>query len=305
MREIAVKFHENYDLLAAAKFEDSPFMPQAVRELVDAHDELERLCEFSKIGEGDALYDHVQDKLASIRRLAALDDYDSPTAYFQIRNVMPVRQGKGRQTDWNADPETGRNACAVLKALLTDLNATVSDELERARTSALMPILAALRDFALDYAEERRRQGRVHFHDMLVFARDLLVKDVDVRDHFRERFTHLLIDESQDTDPIQAEIAMCIAESVQPGERRHTNWERMKPEEGKTVRRRRSQAGHLPLPPRRRAADAESPPPHGRRYRPPGAELPLTPPYHRVGKPRVRRVDGSLRRILVRLPSRL
>ena len=233
LREIAVKFHENYDLLAAAKFEDSPFMPQAVRELVDAQDELERLCEFSKMGEGDALYDHVQDKLASIRRLAALDDYDSPTAYFQLRNVMPVRQGRGRQTDWNTDPETGRNACAVLKVLLTDLNATVSDELERARTSALMPILAALRDFALDYAGERKRQGRVHFHDMLVFARDLLVKDFDVRDHFRERFTHLLIDESQDTDPIQAEIAMCIAESVQPGERRQTDWERMTPEDGK------------------------------------------------------------------------
>ena len=96
-----------------------------------------------------------------------------------------------------------------------------------------MPILAALRQFALDYAEERRRQGRVHFHDMLVFARNLLVNNLEVRDHFRDRFTHLLIDESQDTDPIQAEIAMCIAESVQPGARRHKNWERMKPERGK------------------------------------------------------------------------
>ena len=234
LREIAVKFHENYDLLADARFDDALFTPQAIRDLLDAQAELARLCEYSKIGEGDALYDHVQDKLASIRRLAALDDYDSPTAYFQLRSIAFRAYGRlGNKRNWDYDPETDKNACDALRERLEDLKETVAVELALARTSALMPILAALRDFALDYAEERRRQGRVHFHDMLVFARDLLVNNFVVRDHFRERFTHLLIDESQDTDPIQAEIAMCIAESVQAGERRHTDWERMKPEEGK------------------------------------------------------------------------
>ena len=236
LREIAVKFHENYDLLASARFEDAPFTPQAVPHLVDALDDMERLCEYSKIGAGDMLYDHVQDKLASIRRLDALDDYDSPTAYFQLRSVLPIRQNRGRQSDWDNDPETGANACAALKALLNNLDAIVGAEIEQARTSALMPILAKLRQFALDYANERKRQGKVHFHDMLVFARDLLVSDSDnfaVRDHFRERFSHLLIDESQDTDPIQAEIAMCLAESVEPGAPRYRDWERMTPEKGK------------------------------------------------------------------------
>ena len=234
LRDIAVKFHDNYDLLESAQFDDAPMpAPQAIQDLVDAQRELARLCEYSKIGEGDILYDHVQDKLDLIRRLAALDDYESPTAYSQLRSVLPIKQGRGRQTDWNTDPQTGANACAALKKLLSDLDATVGAEIEQARTSALMPILAALRQFALDYAEERRRQGRVHFHDMLVFARNLLVNDLEVRDHFRARFSHLLIDESQDTDPIQAEIAMCLAESVQPGAFRHKDWERMTPVEGK------------------------------------------------------------------------
>ena len=46
----------------------------------------------------------------------------------------------------------------------------------------------------------------------LVWARDLLRDDIGVRDHFRGRFSHLLIDEAQDTDPIQAEIAMFLSE---------------------------------------------------------------------------------------------
>jgi ATP-dependent exoDNAse (exonuclease V) beta subunit len=57
-----------------------------------------------------------------------------------------------------------------------------------------------------------------------------------VRDHFRQRYTHLLIDEAQDTDPIQAEIAMFIAEdagdNLEPGERPRS-WQEITPEQGK------------------------------------------------------------------------
>ncbi len=233
LRQIASEFHENYDLLADARLDDAPFTPQAIRDLLDAQAELARLCEYSKIGESDILYDHVRAKLAAIRRLADLDDYDSPTAYIQLRDTLPIKQGRGRQGDWDTDPESGSNACAALKDRLRELDDMVQVELEQARTSALMPILDALRQFALDYAGERKRQGRVHFHDMLVCARDLLVNNLAARDHFRTRFSHLLIDESQDTDPIQAEIAMCIAESVQPGAPRQKKWERMTPERGK------------------------------------------------------------------------
>ena len=57
-----------------------------------------------------------------------------------------------------------------------------------------------------------------------------------VRDHFREKFTHLLIDEAQDTDPVQAEIAMYLAEAVPEGltgEPRPDSWAQITPERGK------------------------------------------------------------------------
>ena len=153
-----------------------------------------------------------------------------------MRHVLPLRQTRGRQADWEADPETGDNACKALKGLLDELNSTVLEELENVRRHSLTQILRGLRGFALGYAERRRAEGRAEFHDLLVWARDMLRNQVEVRDHFRRRFTHLLIDESQDTDPIQAEIAMFLAEDVTQGEKhkpRPTSWEGISPEMGK------------------------------------------------------------------------
>ena len=70
-----------------------------------------------------------------------------------------------------------------------------------------MPLLRAVREFVLEYAKERKREGKAEFQDLLVWARDLLRDDLEVRDHFRQRYSHVLVDEAQDTDPIQAEIA--------------------------------------------------------------------------------------------------
>ena len=53
-------------------------------------------------------------------------------------------------------------------------------------------------------ADERRRNGRLEFHDLLVLARAVL-RDPEhgwhVRRRLRARYTHLLLDEFQDTDP--------------------------------------------------------------------------------------------------------
>ena len=236
MREVALKFHGNYDLLAEALFEDIPRpAPSAVRQLVDAVDELERLCDYSKLRESDALFAHVQPKLALIRRHSEIDP-DSPAAYRLLQRILPVKTRSGRVGDWEVSAEVGQNAGRYLKETLKELDETANEEIAQARQSALAPILRALKGFVLAYAEERKRQGKAEFHDLLVWARDLLRDNIEVRDHFRGRFSHLLIDEAQDTDPIQAEIAMFLAEEApEPAAAgdRPTDWARITPEVGK------------------------------------------------------------------------
>ena len=150
--------------------------------------------------------------------------------------MLPLKQTRGRAGDWEVSPEVGQNAGKYLKDTLKELDETANEEIAQARQSALVPILRALKEFVLAYAEERKRQGKAEFHDLLVWARDLLRDNIEVRDHFRARFSHLLIDEAQDTDPIQAEIAMFLAEDVpEPAAAggRPTDWARITPEVGK------------------------------------------------------------------------
>ena len=234
IRKVATAFHENYDRLETAGFPGSAMPPpSAVSGLKDSAPELERLCRYSKIGAGDLLYDHVQGLLRSIRGFGEADP-GSTSAYRRLQRTS-IRQSRGRQGDWDLDPLTEVNACKCLKELLKDLDTAAGEELDRVRGSAITGILGALRKFALDSAQRRRSSGVAGFHDLLVWARNLLRDNLEVRDHFRRRYSHLLMDEAQDTDPIQAEIAMFIAED-DPGNRaedRPRHWREVTPRAGK------------------------------------------------------------------------
>lgn len=73
------------------------------------------------------------------------------------------------------------------------------------------PAIAFARGAADAFAEERRRTGRLSFHDLLVLAARLLRTDPAARTALGARWTHLLVDEFQDTDPIQAELVFLLA----------------------------------------------------------------------------------------------
>jgi len=66
--------------------------------------------------------------------------------------------------------------------------------------------LAFLRPAVGFYAARRRAEGRLNFQDQLMLAAELLRENPEVRSYFRKRFHPILVDEFQDTDPIQAEI---------------------------------------------------------------------------------------------------
>jgi ATP-dependent helicase/nuclease subunit A len=61
------------------------------------------------------------------------------------------------------------------------------------------------------YAAERRRLGRLNFHDLLLRAAALLREHPDARRDLGRRFRWLLVDEFQDTDPVQAEVLFLLA----------------------------------------------------------------------------------------------
>jgi len=109
----------------------------------------------------------------------------------------------GKREAWTCDVEEVRRHVEDARAARAQLVADVAD--------AVLPALVASFDVvARQAAERRRRKGELIFHDLLVFARDLLVDNPAVLASVRRRLRYLLIDEFQDTDPLQLEIAELI-----------------------------------------------------------------------------------------------
>ncbi len=71
----------------------------------------------------------------------------------------------------------------------------------------VIPLLEAARDH---YEQLRLAEGRLSFQDLLCRAAALLRDRPDIRCDFADRHRFLLVDEFQDTDPIQAELLLLL-----------------------------------------------------------------------------------------------
>ncbi len=133
-------------------------------------------------------------------------DYDGLEA--ELREL-----GKKRSWGWKG---YGKNyGKGILRSDVLDRRARVKGELDRVLSDLDASLAAQLheemRPLVERYEALKGRAGKLDFLDLLVRARDLLATNRDVRASMQGRFTHLLVDEFQDTDPLQAEILMLLA----------------------------------------------------------------------------------------------
>ncbi len=222
IRALAVRLNQNWDRLGGLPGEPGPLPPVDVDDIAGGLQILIEIKDRCTAGAGDALFARID---AVERELARLEDsWDDVTRIEILRSAIEAGRGRGsgRQGNWGDGDEGKANKSAAtdaLKALAAPRNR--SDEplsicvrtLDRAAKAALEVLVARLAAFTLEAAEQRRAGGRLEFHDLLVRARLLLRHDTHgptVRAALRERYQRLLIDEFQDTDPIQVELAALL-----------------------------------------------------------------------------------------------
>lgn len=92
------------------------------------------------------------------------------------------------------------------------------------RADVVLPYLAAWRGYVYRLAirllirardaaaAERRRLNTLNYGDLLNLTARVLRENLDVRRALQRKYRHLLVDEFQDTDPVQAEIVFWLAE---------------------------------------------------------------------------------------------
>ena len=143
----------------------------------------------------------------------AVDDLD-PT----VREWLEKDPGH-RLGDWDARDFS--QAVSVVK---------VAQQLLLVKTSYFMDLLILLKPLVTSIRASFARTGWISFDGLLARARRLLWEHPNVRERVKREYRAILIDEFQDTDPVQYEILLALAE--QPGHASKA-WQAMALEAGK------------------------------------------------------------------------
>ncbi|MCC6847517.1 MAG: UvrD-helicase domain-containing protein [Deltaproteobacteria bacterium] len=117
----------------------------------------------------------------------------------------------------------------TLRAERARVQARLTSFVDAAGADLAPRLQAELRPVIERYQTLKRRAGRLDFTDLLLVVRDLLRRDPGVRRDYQERFTHVFVDEFQDTDPLQAEILFLLA-ADDPAQ---ADWTAVRPRPGK------------------------------------------------------------------------
>jgi ATP-dependent helicase/nuclease subunit A len=154
---------------------------------------------------GAAGRDDLQARLFEARDLRELPDYAMPPGFARLLGIL--RPAGGVTLYKWPDKELARRLGKEFEALRQGV---VKPALAEWQLALHERIYAVLRPALAHLAAQRAGNGPFTYADLLLATRDLLRDFPAVRRAFAARFTHLLVDEFQDTDPLQAEILLYL-----------------------------------------------------------------------------------------------
>jgi ATP-dependent exoDNAse (exonuclease V) beta subunit len=206
VREAAQALHSHRDVMPLAPMRaDEADIDGMFRELDGACATLHAHREHADNPEDEA-YLNLLNMLELCDALADLRPHE-PSLRRAIAMAPSFSTKKGAQRNWRRAQDC-RDVKAALDAAVAALTAC-SDRMKRAATARL---LDWLQDFVNTYARQRKEAGKADFDDLLIWARDLVRGNAEVRGYFQQQLRCILVDEFQDTDPLQAELIVRLAE---------------------------------------------------------------------------------------------
>jgi ATP-dependent helicase/nuclease subunit A len=215
IRSLALEFDHNWDLAtdpARIPWDDDEPHTVDARPFVTAADEVIAMAA-DCTDPSDKLSIWLHGEASEyVEQLRAAPDEEEVLRLLSLRKPTFAVGRTGSKQKW-PDVDAVRAAAAGLAELREQLCEEVSAAIGRR-------LAVTVRDFVVGAAEGRRADGRLAFHDLLVLTRQLLRSEhgVEVRRALRQRYQRLLLDEFQDTDPIQIELAVLLASPDDDGE---------------------------------------------------------------------------------------
>jgi len=153
-------------------------------------------------------WDDLQARLRLLLFLRRVVDWDDRTAFLDL--LAEEFHGRSHRVVQNRWPD-GKAAKALGGDWGQLRDGLAADVLDRWWAHRYPVALDFARGVADAFADERRRTGRLNFQDLLMLAARLLRTHPGARNELGERYRRLLVDEFQDTDPVQAEVLLLLS----------------------------------------------------------------------------------------------
>ena len=209
LRHVAEVFEDSWDRLdVVADLAHPPLPPVDLSSITAALARLDGL-EADCHNPSNALRVRIGEVRREVSEVLDQDDPDRQLTMVKARRAGWKGGRSGVAKEW-VDVVAARSA-------LDEVGAAAAAVVERSTDEVLRRFATRIACFTRDAAEVRRAEGMLDFHDLLVLARRLVRTSPSARAALHDRYRRLLLDEFQDTDPIQIEVAVLIAAAVDSG----------------------------------------------------------------------------------------
>lgn len=141
-----------------------------------------------------------------MEKLESISDREERERFIYQELQLPS-SSKGNKSNWKPESHLTkvREHFDSIRDSLEKIKGVIAD-------SILTGLIGILRSYLDAYQETKKERNLLDFHDLLLFTRQMLKQHPEVRRYFRDRYRFLLVDEFQDTDPLQAEIIFFLSE---------------------------------------------------------------------------------------------
>jgi len=153
--------------------------------------------------ESDGAYQMIEELEERVREARRLKG----TALEVFLRRLRITASRGAQGNW-----TPKTVCVDVKTELRRLKEVADAWVEQSDADVNQALRERLVDFLQRYETRKAEGSMADFQDLLLRARDVLALSVPVRRYFQAKFDRILVDEFQDTDPLQAELVAFLGE---------------------------------------------------------------------------------------------
>ncbi len=161
--------------------------------------------------------DYLRHNLAEIHRFVMDLDHREAVAMRDYDGLEAALGELSRHRSWTYKGFGADYARGVARSDVVARRDAVKKELDallqRSNADLAACLHAELLPLVAKYEEVKAKSGKLDFFDLMLRLRDLLQRNQAVRVDLQQRFTHLFVDEFQDTDPLQADILRLLASS--------------------------------------------------------------------------------------------